>query len=820
MQRRIERVAARADCDHADFRGARPLLRASRMKTIASRASRLSAASVVPLLLLAACAVTPSSDGDDQSSAFVGAGAVGGKGGSIGSTGGPLLSDRTFAFRGLGNRCWDFGGEQWWAVGVPVYLYTCNGTVAQQIRVKEIDAAHDVELRVQDRFCIGVRGGRVAVGAALELQPCNGSPGQRFALDGDAVMMGTQSSGNATRDFVIEPLADATPHRTPLVVGARDVNDAEYFRAYAVDGSAASPTTGFVKVASEAWLDWALSLGWGTVIEIDDRAPLTIASPSTKEIHAGVTLRGYRKYAYQGPEIVFPFIAGDKNNHVLFDASEDNVRITALRMRGPTRSTDGNAPKYQGIKAHEANRVIVDHVDGSDWTDAFVAVEGTDRSNPPVCPATPPPYPRPANVRVVGCFIHHNERENSGYGVVMGAGGFARIEGMLAYDNRHSIAADGWGLTGYEAFDNFVLSDAPCYGFLCLDHEQDFDKHGTLDPGHWNGGISDDYVDIGWNTFLGTNRHNVDERGTPCRFTRVHDGVFMQSEGGAIRSQSTSSSKLSIYGNQFDASNPTDDLAVGDFDGDGVDDVFVGTGTGWWFSSAGKSEWRFLSRKPEHATALRFGDFDADGRTDVLALHGANLDVSWAGISPWQTINVTAWSLSDLAIGDFDGDRYADIFLATGNEWFYAPAGRNWTHFAWSTYRTSQLRFGDFTGDRKTDVFGVVANQWMIVRGGGDSWEPLRTALTSTVDGLFVADFDGDGFADVMRQSGSAWQYAARGWGGFVTLRSTSASLAGLPIGRFDGDAKADVLEWSDRHFSLASGARDPASIWSTQDMR
>ena len=43
-----------------------------------------------------------------------------------------------------------------------VFIYGCNGSVAQQVRIKEIDQdSHDVELRVRDRFCIGVRGKQV-----------------------------------------------------------------------------------------------------------------------------------------------------------------------------------------------------------------------------------------------------------------------------------------------------------------------------------------------------------------------------------------------------------------------------------------------------------------------------------------------------------------------------------------------------------------------------------------------------------------------------------------------------------------------------------
>jgi hypothetical protein len=77
--------------------------------------------------------------------------------------------------------------------------------------VREIDDTHDLKLLVQSLFCIGVRGGIVAVGRQLELQVCdNAAPAQRFAFDGDAILMGTQSDGRVSRNFVIEPELDYT----------------------------------------------------------------------------------------------------------------------------------------------------------------------------------------------------------------------------------------------------------------------------------------------------------------------------------------------------------------------------------------------------------------------------------------------------------------------------------------------------------------------------------------------------------------------------------------------------------------------------------
>ena len=157
--------------------------------------------------------------------------------------------DALFYIKALGDRCLDFGGQAYWAIGAPVYTYRCNGTVAQQVRVKELDAGYDVELRVPNMsLCIGVRGGAVTPGAALEVQFCNQTPAQRFAVDGDAIMMGIQSAGNVTREYVIEPDESRTPSTPSSSTPARS---SQYFRFYAVDGTDLTPTTGFVRVTTE-----------------------------------------------------------------------------------------------------------------------------------------------------------------------------------------------------------------------------------------------------------------------------------------------------------------------------------------------------------------------------------------------------------------------------------------------------------------------------------------------------------------------------------------------------------------------------------------
>jgi hypothetical protein len=328
---------------------------------------------------------------------------------------GKPLFDQRFFFHDLGHRCVDFGGRAFWKLGSPVYIFGCNGTDAQRVRVKEIDAeSRDVELRVESLFCIGVRGGQVVLDQPLELQTCNDSPAQRFALDGDTILMGSQASGRVTREFAIEPWRRRTPDRTPLVVADRDVSDAEYFRFDAVDHSGAWPTSGFVKVSTEVQLDAALARGWGTVIAIDPAQPLELKGPFPKPIHAGVTLRGYRKYTFQGPEVH----TCTTTDQPMFIITEDNVRITGLRLRGPfndPRCQSSNVSAQAILIKPTAEQVphvpivLVDHLDIGYFTASAVDTRGTDSGESETCPTGPVEFPRPTPVRVIGNFIHHIE---------------------------------------------------------------------------------------------------------------------------------------------------------------------------------------------------------------------------------------------------------------------------------------------------------------------------------------------------------------------------------------------------------------------------
>jgi hypothetical protein len=424
---------------------------------------------------------------------------------------------------------------------------------------------------------------------------------------------------------------------------------------------------------------------------------------------------------------------------------------------------------------------------------------------------------------VVGNFLHHIDP----YGVVLYAGAFTLVKGNVFYFiQNHSIATDGAKTSGYLAYDNLMLSRTG---------STDIDVHGSLCVHHWGGGIAGSYFDVGWNTVLQTDAMSFFQRGSPCLRTDIHHNIFRhKTESEAIGARTfDSANRFKRWANTFNVNDALADHGVGDFDGDGIADVFVGTGAAWFFSSGGQAEWRFLNRMPERASALRFGDFDGDGRTDVLALHQGRIVISWAGCSPWQPVNVTAWKLSDMAVGDFDGDRHADLLLATGAEWFVAPGARNWAPYSAQPHRTPDLRFGDFNKDGKTDVVGVVGGRWKIMttHSGAGRWEDLHPSLKGTLAGVVVADFTGDGIADLARSSGEWWWISKSGRAPWEKLRSAQVpglgrivDLTRFPIGRFyDGNATADIVFWSGAtglHFDFAPGGRDPITRLSRQDMK
>ncbi len=786
----------------------------------------------------------------------------------------------TFTVRSYMGRCLTFGQ----AAGSPEFVDDCANGASQQIGVEEFapivskplapsvvgiplpPTSHQVRLHAGAQ-CLAAGPGQLAEGVALVLAPCSLANGQIFVLDGDSIVL------DSNRDLVVQLGNGDTRPKAPLALAQRKLSDTEFWDFVAIDGSGRAPTSMFVSVAQAAALQRALAeAGPNSVIQIvgDIAFP---ALASALAMKSGVTIRGDRRGVLLGPQLSLSVDSGVVPKSSLgftgfLEALGDNVRITGLRIRGPSRADCDDNPDAScsqhavaGVITEVANddvKLVIDHNDMSDWTRAAIDLyTWLGEPSPPTC-GQPPLY-RARNVVIARNFIHDNRQRGNnapggsdadGYGVAAGWGAHPMIAGDTLLDNVHSVTSDGTPFAGYTVQDSLFLSPGS------FSHASaNIDMHGS--GADHDGGIGGSGVDVLRNTFLDGADQVFSMRGYPCdgeldnfQFNVVQQGVesaINWEVGGPPPAYLKIDSRFVTLPSPlpsppagpppFSLLDPTQRLGVGAFDGDGKDDLFLATGAGWYYAPGANAEWRFLSAKTETINNLLFGDFDGDGRTDVFTQVGENWMVSWGGRSPWQLLSNRHgdWSppgsgggshgMLDLAVGDFVGDKRADVFYADGVNWYVSDGGVGpLAPYAVSSFRVPDLAFGHFDKDHikdpKTDIVGVVDNQWMAVFAQGEHiWKPLRSALTATMAGLVVADFDGDGLDDIAMVGPGSWKVSKDGVADWTPLNTATNFLT---AGRFDQQRSkgSDILTWNGDGIDILAAGTGVPQQQSRQNMR
>ena len=454
----------------------------------------------------------------------------------------------------------------------------------------------------------------------------------------------------------------------------------------------------------------------------------------------------------------------------------DGARISGIRLLGPDPGFQTTSEK--AILVFRCIDVEISNMEISGWGGAGIEVDddpGPDHASVSTAPGGR--IMNPDQVRIHDNFIHHNQHPDVdghalGYGVVTGDGAWARVSRNVFDFNRHAIAATA-RTGGYWAEENLVLRGGGVQGNLFNQYTHSFDAHGT---GCWwssdlcgDAGIQFWILANAWQYRKDTDIHL---RGKPAIGALIDGNVFpLDSQDEAIdlyTDENVTVGPHNTYG--IDTFGR---YGVCDFDGDGVDDLFLATGATWWFASSGAFQWSFLAERTERLEQVRLGDFDGDGRCDVMTEHGGQWWVSSGGTGEWKSLGAFGVPLLEVELGRFDPsvrDHRPNVtrqtthafFRSPDGQWYVTPlGGADWHPVASSSFPMSELRFGDFTGDGVTDVLAVVDGHWAISESAVGPWQRLNATLGDPVKDLYIVNMDpDDNIDDLLRLERNSYTFS------------------------------------------------------------
>ena len=288
-----------------------------------------------------------------------------------------------------------------------------------------------------------------------------------------------------------------------------------------------------------------------------------------------------------------------------------------------------------------------------------------------------------------------------------------------------------------------------------------------------------------------------------------------------------------------------EDLAAGDFDGDGTRDVFLATplrnrlllndGQGRFIDAcrARWPAWKHAFFKDRKASlGFAFGDVDADGDRDVVSfgVTGAYLYLNdgrgWFTQAPDPVFQrPMSPGIYSMAMGDADGDGDLDLFFGGfGRHWLFLNDGRGNFKDATSTGLPSTagvvhtMLLGDVDGDRDLDLLeGTDTWKHLFLNDGkgrfkdASSFLPKIQGLTRKL--VFLdADRDGDLDLFAVNDPPPCTLYLNGGIGRFTDFTSTLLPKSMLRIRCHDA-LSADVDRDGDMDIFLSAEKYDPAFL-------
>ncbi|MEG3906830.1 M64 family metallopeptidase [Microcoleus sp. w2-18bC1] len=255
---------------------------------------------------------------------------------------------------------------------------------------------------------------------------------------------------------------------------------------------------------------------------------------------------------------------------------------------------------------------------------------------------------------------------------------------------------------------------------------------------------------------------------------------------------------------------PNDQFYIGDFNGDGKDEVVIYNSTDWGMEylgllvDDGNNGLELVARYDDSMPGWQFqksdrfyvADFDGDGKKDLFVFNGVEWPTPYLGMlrstgSGFSLVkrydgSLPSWQMGKNDrhyVGDFDGDGKEDLWVFNGSDWSIPYLGilRSQSTFlsmvkrydntlpGWQMKPNDQHYVGDFNGDGKADLYIFNGQDWSMAYLGMLSSNGAVLNMVKRYDDTvpgwqmrkndshYLADINGDGKVDLFVYNCKDW---------------------------------------------------------------